>query len=70
VLSGTPTTAGSSSFTVRATDASGSLCTGTAAYTLIVASVVPTMPETFFILLALMLGGFGYLRLRRLPRTE
>jgi hypothetical protein len=68
VLAGTPTTAGTSTFTVRATDANG--CFAEASYPLIVIAAVPTLPQVFIILLAVGLGVVGYFRLRRLRRAR
>jgi hypothetical protein len=66
VLSGTPTTAGASTFTIRATDANG--CFLERPYTMTIAAAVPTLPQVFVILLALGLGAAGYFRLRRRAR--
>jgi plastocyanin len=63
VLSGTPTTAGSSTFTVRATDAGG--CFVESGYSLTVLAAVPTMPRAFMLLLAAGLIGLGWWRLAR-----
>lgn len=63
VLSGTPTTAGTSNFTIRATDANG--CFVERAYSMAIAAAVPTLPQLFVVLLAAGLAGAGYLRLRR-----
>lgn len=63
VLSGTPTTAGSSAFTVRATDAVG--CFVESDYSLTVLPAVPTMPGTFMLVLAGGLIGLGWWRLAR-----
>ena len=63
VLSGTPTSSGDYTFTIRATDAQ--LCIFERTYTLSVITAVPTLPQVFFVLLALGLIGLGYLRLRR-----
>jgi hypothetical protein len=63
ILSGTPTTAGTSTFTIRATDVSG--CFVELAYALAVTTAVPTLPQLFVVLLALGLAGLGYARLRR-----
>jgi hypothetical protein len=62
-LSGTPTTAGTSTFTIRGTDANG--CFASIAYTMSVAVAVTTLPETFSILLILSLMSAGYARLRQ-----
>jgi hypothetical protein len=67
-LSGTPTTAGPSTFTIRATDANG--CFFERAYTMAIAAAVPTLPQVFVLLLALGLAGAGYLRLRRRARID
>lgn len=63
VLSGTPTTAGSSTFTLRGTDANG--CFAEMASTVLITTAVPTLPQTFVVLLALTLLAAGYMRLRR-----
>lgn len=63
VLSGTPATAGSSTFTVRATDAGG--CFSEFDYTLTVVAPVPTLRQTFVLLLAVGLIGLGWWRLAR-----
>ena len=63
VISGTPTTAGPAAFTIRATDAGG--CFVERAYAMSIATAVPTLPQTFVLLLAAGLFGIGYLRLRR-----
>lgn len=65
VVSGTPSSAGSSTFTVQATDAS--TCTGQASYTLVISSPVPTMPAWMLLLMAAGLSGIVYLRMRRRP---
>jgi hypothetical protein len=65
VVSGTPTTAGIATFTIRGTDANG--CFAELTFRLPVATAVPAMPQTFAILLALGLAGGGYLSLRRRP---
>ena len=70
VLSGTPTTAGSFTFTIRGTDANG--CFGESNYTITVtATPVPTLSEWAMIGLTLMLAAAGYLALRgqSRPRT-
>ena len=67
VLSGTPTTAGPSTFTVRATDANG--CFVERVYAVAIAAAVPALPQLFVVLLALGLAGAGYLRLRRRARA-
>ena len=63
VLSGTPTTAGTAAFTIRATDANG--CFAQLAYTMSITTGVPTLPQTFLVLLALGLAAVGYFRLRQ-----
>jgi hypothetical protein len=63
VLSGTPTTAGTNTFTVRGTDANG--CFAERSYTMVISAVVPTLPTTLAIMLGLMLVTFGYWRLRQ-----
>ena len=68
VISGTPTTAGPSTFTIRGTDARG--CFAERAFTISVFTAVPTLPQTFVVLLALGLTGAGYLRLRRRAGAE
>jgi hypothetical protein len=67
VLAGTPTTSGTSSFTIRATDAN--LCFSSQAYTLIIVSSVPTLPQWGALLLAAGLLSLGYCRLRRRSTT-
>ena len=69
LVSGTPLatgTGGTYNVTVRATDPAG--CFGTISYSLITLTAVPTLPETFLVLLALGLMTIGYLRLRRNTR--
>jgi hypothetical protein len=68
VLSGTPSTVGSSTFTVRATDANG--CVAQITYTLAIIGAVPTLPQAFAVLLALGLAAIGYRRLRRRAGAE
>jgi hypothetical protein len=68
VVSGTPTAAGSFSFTVRATDANG--CFAVISYTVLIASAVPTLPQAFIVLLALGMMAVGYVRLRRRARPQ
>ncbi len=63
VLSGTPTGAGDSSFTIRGTDANG--CFAELPYTMSVVTAVPTLPQAFAVLLVLGLAVMGYLRLRQ-----
>jgi len=62
LLSGTPTTAATSAFTIRASDANG--CFADRAYTMTITTAVPTLPQVFVGLLALALVALGYLRLR------
>jgi hypothetical protein len=62
VLSGTPTTPGTSTVTIRATDANG--CFAEVIYTITIVGVVPTLPQVFVLLLAVGLAGLGYYRLR------
>jgi hypothetical protein len=66
VLAGTPTTAGTFTFTIRGTDANG--CFGATSYTVSISTAVPTLPQAFIVLLALGLAAVGYLRLRRRAR--
>jgi hypothetical protein len=63
VLSGTPTTAGTSTVSIRGTDANG--CFKETAYTLNTIVAVPTLPQWGALLLVMLLVGLGYLRLRR-----
>lgn len=63
LIAGTPTTNGSYAFTIRATDALG--CVVDRPYTVVITTSVPTMPEMFLILLALVLTSIGYLHLRK-----
>jgi hypothetical protein len=65
LLTGNPTTAGNFAFTVRVTDAAG--CFTQVAYTMAVTTAVPTLPQIFVALLAMLLGWVGYSRLRQ-PR--
>nr|MBP8273362.1 putative Ig domain-containing protein [Acidobacteriota bacterium] len=62
LLSGTPTTAGTSTVTIRATDANG--CFVSIVLTILTVTTVPTMPDVFLGLLALTLLVAGYLRVR------
>jgi hypothetical protein len=66
LVSGTPTTAATSNFTVRGTDALG--CTAAVTYAMAVTTPVPTLPQFFVALLALGLTALGYMRLRRRAR--
>jgi type VI secretion system secreted protein VgrG len=63
LLAGTPTTAGTSTFTLRAIDSAA--CFGTRGYTVSITTAVPTLPQVFVMLLAVGLMALGYLRLRR-----
>ena len=62
-LTGISNVAGASTFTVRATDASG--CTATLSYTLTTLAAVPTLTEWAMIGLTALLMLSGYLALRR-----
>lgn len=62
-LSGTPTTAGSSQPTIRATDVNG--CFAETAFAISMATAVPTLPQVFVVLLAVALVAAGYVGLRR-----
>jgi hypothetical protein len=68
VLSGTPTVAGPYSFTITGANAEG--CLQTIAYTVVVATAVPTLPQIFVVLLTLGLMTAGYLRLRHPVRAK
>jgi len=61
LLSGTPATAGTFTFTIRGTDANG--CFAERVYSINITTPVPTMPQTFFMGLALLLLAVGYTRL-------
>ena len=63
LLSGTPTTLGSSTVTIQGNDVNN--CPGVIAYTITINAVVPTLPEAFLVLLLLVLGGVGWFQLRR-----
>jgi hypothetical protein len=63
VLSGTPTTPGTTTFTVRVTDANG--CFATLAYTFTVAAAVPTLSQWAMIVLTMLLALAGYAAMRR-----
>jgi len=63
LVSGTPTTNGTYTFTIRATDANN--CGVDVPYTVVITTAVPTMPEMFLILLALVLTSVGYMHLRK-----
>jgi hypothetical protein len=67
LLQGSPTTLGSSTFTVQATDAAG--CPAVITYTIVIQAVVPTLPQAFLVLLLLLLASVGYFRLRRQGRV-
>ena len=67
LLSGTPTTQGSATVVIQATDASG--CPGVTTYTINISAVVPTLPQAFLLLLALVLTMAGYFQLRRRARA-
>jgi hypothetical protein len=67
VLSGTPTTLGTSTFTIRGTDVNG--CFAERTFTVSIVTAVPTLPQIFLVLLALALAGIGYLRLRQRTRA-
>jgi len=67
VVGGTPTAAGSTLVTIRATDASG--CFAERDFTIIVIPAVPSLPQTFAILLALGLAAIGYMRVRNTRRA-
>ena len=68
VLSGTPTTQGTSSITIRATDANG--CLAERPYTILIVPPVPTLPQIFVVLLALGLMTIGYVRLKQRARAK
>jgi hypothetical protein len=63
VLNGTPTTAGQSVVTVRATAANG--CLAERSFDVFVLNAVPTFPQALMVVLALGLGGIAYFWLRR-----
>ena len=63
VLAGTPTSVGTGPVTIRAADASG--CPAFVTYTITILTGVPTLPQTFALLLALALAAIGYVQLRR-----
>jgi hypothetical protein len=62
-LSGTPITPGTTTSTIRGTDANG--CFAERSFTMSPTTAVPTLPQVFALLLASGLLGLGYLRLRR-----
>jgi Ice-binding-like/Putative Ig domain len=68
LLSGTPTAAGTSTFTIRPTDANG--CFAEIPFTMVIATGVPTLPQAFVLMLALGLTAVGYFRLRRRDRAK
>jgi hypothetical protein len=68
LLSGTPTTAGSSAVTIRAIDGTTG-CPGTITYTITIPAAVPTLPQAFVLLLAAGLMGLGFFRQRRRARA-
>ena len=68
VLAGTPTTPGTSTFTIRGTDVNGFFAELT--FTTSIVTGVPTLPQAFVLLLALGLTAVGYVRLRRRARPE
>jgi uncharacterized repeat protein (TIGR01451 family) len=68
LLSGTPTAPGTSTFTIRVTDAGGFFAE--LPFTMAIATGVPTLPQAFVLLLALGLMAVGYFRLRRRARAE
>jgi hypothetical protein len=67
LLSGTPTTLGSTTVTIQASDGNG--CPGIIAYTIVAASAVPTVPPAFVVLLLVGLLLVAYARLRRRTRV-
>jgi hypothetical protein len=67
-LSGTPTTAGTATFTIRGTDVNGFFAERP--FTMAIATGVPTLPQVFVLMLALGLTAVGYVRLRRRARPE
>jgi hypothetical protein len=66
LLSGTPTTVGSSVVSIQAIDGAG--CPGVTTYTIGITTAVPTLPQAVVVLLALGLTAIGYIRLRRQAR--
>jgi hypothetical protein len=69
LLSGTPTTAGTSAFSIRGTDANGCYAELLFSLTIAGAVAVPTLPQVVLLLLAAGLAAVGYLRLRRRARA-
>lgn len=65
-LSGTPTAAANSTFTIRGTDPNG--CFAELSYTISVPTPVPTLPQVLILVLTLGLTAAGYFRLRQ-PRV-
>ena len=63
LISGPPRTAGSYSFTVRGTDSLG--CFVERSYFVVITTSVPTMPEMYLMLLAVLLATVGYVHLRK-----
>jgi len=63
VLAGTPTTAGTSTFTIRGADANG--CFATLSYTVTIPAAVPTLSQWAMIALTLLLITAGYVAIRR-----
>jgi len=68
LLAGTPLSVGTTSLTIRGTDANG--CFAERPYFLTILAAVPTLPQAFALLLAVGLASVGYLRLRRRARTD
>ncbi len=67
-ISGTPTTAGTFTVTIRGTDANG--CFGDRTIPVVVTTAVPTLPQAAALLLGLGLTALGYARLRRRVSRE
>lgn len=63
VLSGTPTSPVTQTFTIRATDVRG--CFIDRPYTMLFGTAVPTLPQVFTVMLGFGLLVLGYLRLQR-----
>jgi hypothetical protein len=63
LLSGTPTAAGTSNFTVQAADSNN--CVAQAPYSLTILQTVPAMPGMFMALLAMMLAAASWMMLQR-----
>jgi hypothetical protein len=68
LLSGTPTTAGSSTVVIQGTDVNN--CPAVVTYTITIVTAVPTLPQIFVVLLGLGLAAAGYFRLRRRVGAE